>query len=497
MIPTDAPTQTVLDRATRGFRATLLSQAVRIACKAGSVVVLARIVSPADHGLFAMASSLVLVLVLFRDLGLGAAAVQAQHLSDEQKTTIWWVHIGTGIALTALALALTPLVAKFYHEPRVTPVLATMSFSLLIICLNNWPRVLLSRDLQFTELIRLETFAVILGTIAMIAAGALGAGAFSFVVFLFVSETGVLIAAWRVCRWRPRGAPHWSGVRELLRCGAELTGYNLCLYLLQQIDILLMGKLFGATAVGLYTRPGQLLYLPNLHVSGPLTQVLMASLSRLGASVDEFVRHVRETSNLIAHLTLPLAAICFVLPDEIVRTLLGAAWPESAPLLRWLAISAATTYLTATTYALCVATMHTRRLAFISAAALVMIVIGLWLGRAHGPVGLAGGLAAANAAFLLPRLWWATLGTPVRLRDFARAFAGPVALSLALAGGLAGGRALVSEASAVARLASALAGGALAAGLLATLWPQLRAELKSVWQHRPRAGAFSPAKSSA
>lgn len=485
MIADDTP-EPILARANRGYRSTLLSQAVRVACKAGAVVVLARVVSPAEHGLFAMAASLTLVLVLFRDLGLGVIAVQTPELSEEQKTTLWRAHVVIGVALTLATAALAPAVARFYGEPRVQPLLFAMSASLLLIGLNAWPRVLLARDLRFAELNRLETLAAVIGTVAMISAAALGAGAFSFVVFLLVSEAVNLVEAWRICRWRPRAPVRWESLRGLLRHGANLTGYNVLVYFLSQIDTLLMGRWFGAHALGLYTRPGQLLLLAHVHLGTPLNQVLLATLSRLGVASPDFVRHIRETANLIVHLTLPLAVICALVPEPIIRWVLGPGWPEAAPLLRWLAISAGAGFLTATIYPLCVATGHTRRLALMSAAALPVIAAGIWLGRAHGPAGLAAGVALANFALLLPRLWWATHATPVRLRDLANAFRGPLALSSALGAGMAAATNLISTGQPVLPLA----GGALGVLALCALWPGLRDELRAVWRFRPGANAF-------
>lgn len=499
MIAVDEVPEPVLDRAARGYRSTLVSQALRVACKAVSVVVLARLVSPAEHGVFAMAASLTLVLVLFRDFGLGAAAVQAPELSEEQKTTLWHAHAAIGVGLTVLTAALAPAVARFYGEPRVSPVLWAMSGSMLLIGLHAWPRVLLARELRFAELNRLETLAAVIGTGAMIVAGALGAGAFAFVAFLLVSEMVILVESWRVCRWRPRAPGRWASLRGLWRHGADLTGYNVLGYFLQQLDTLLMGRWFGAYSLGLYTRPGQLLVLANTHVSAPLNQVLLATLARLGRASPDFTRHVRETANLLAHLTLPLAAACAVAPDLIVVAVLGHGWPEAAPLLRWLAVSAALSYLTAIVYPLCVATGHTRRLALMAAAALPVIWIGLWLGRAHGPAGLAAGVALANLALLAPRLAWAVHGTPVKLRDLAAAFFGPLALAVALGAGMAGARWALGASTHVtaptALLIIALGGGAVAALALSAAWGGLRGELRHVWRLRPGAHRVAATRS--
>jgi O-antigen/teichoic acid export membrane protein len=475
---------TLLDQAARGYRATLVSQAIRVGCKALSVIVLARLVPPEEHGLFAMAASVFHLLVIFRDLGLGAAAIQAPELSEEQRTALWYAHAALGMVLAAAGAVLAPVAAAFYHEPRAAGVLVALSLSFVLLGLNLWPRVLLSRELRFSELTRLESLAAVIGTAAMIAAGALGAGAYAFVAFVLVSETVALIGAWRICRWRPRGRPRWRSLAGFWRIGADITGYNLLLAIWQQVDGAAMGRWFGAAALGLYHRPAQLLALPAQHVAAPLASVMLAALARLGRDSPDFRRHVRATSGLIAHLTLPLAAVCFALPDETIRLLLGRDWPEAAPLLRWLAIGAAATYLGAVVYSVAVAAARTRQLAGMTAVSLLATLVAVWLGRGFGPEGIAAGVALANVILLGPRLWWAARGTPLRLRDYADAFATPVTFALALAGGMIAGRSLAAEGDWLTRLAAGLAGGAALGALLLLAWPRLQGELAAAWRHR-------------
>ena len=234
MTSDDGTSDPLLDRAAHGYRTTLGSQAIRLVCKVTSVLVLARLVPPTEHGVFAMAASVTVVLVLFRDLGLGAVAVRAPGLSEEQKATLWWTHVGMGVGLTLLTAALAPTIATFYGEPRVRPMLWAMSGSMLLIGLNSWPRVLLSRELRFAQLNRLETLAALGSTVAMIAAALFGAGAYAFVIFLLVSEAMLLIGAWQVCAWRPAAPLRWRSLVPLLRGGADLTGHNLLLYIVNK-----------------------------------------------------------------------------------------------------------------------------------------------------------------------------------------------------------------------------------------------------------------------
>lgn len=474
-----------LARAAAGFRTTVVSQAVRLVCKVVGVVVLARLVSPADHGVFAMAASLTVLVTLFRDFGLGAAAIQARDLTDGQKTALCRLHVGLGFVLTAATLALAPAAAAFYGEPQLTPLLAVMSIAFVLNGTSAWPRTLLNRDLRFREVNTIETAGAIAGTLAMVGAGMMGAGPYAFAGFLLVSEATMLALAWRANSWRPSAKPDWRGLRALAATGMHLTGYNVLLYGLQQADTLAVGKWFGATPLGLYTRAGQLLVQPVTHLAAPFSQVLMATLARLGADSPFFARQFRATTNAIAHFTLPVAVVCMLLPDEIVRVVLGANWTGAAPLLFWLSISAAAGFLTSTTYALCVSTGNATRLTQLTAFALPVTLLFLWAGRSAGVAGVAAGLAGANLFLLLPRIWWASRGTVVRLRDFMDAFLGPVCVAAVFAAGLALGKLSVASTGVMMRLLIAVLGGIAAILLCALCWPRIRQEFNSLRAHLP------------
>ena len=464
---------------------------VRIGCKAISVLVLARLLTPAEHGLYAMGATVFLFLFIFRDLGLGTAVVQTAELNRTQFTTLFWAHALLGILFMGAALIAAPLAARFYATPAAGPLLATMSLAFLVMGLGGLPRAMLARELRFQELNFVETTAAVAGTVVMLAAGATGAGAYTFVIYLLFSEALITLLAWRVCRWRPQGRPDWAGLRELARTGQHLTGYLGLNYALTQVDTFILGRVMGAHVLGLYSRAGQLLALPNVHVAGPMTQVALAAFSRLEKDVVEFRRQALVTATVIAHLVLPPLAVCVAVPDEIVRVILGPQWPEAVPMLRWLAVSAGIFTATSLSYSINVAAAQSRRLAVSVAGALPFTLLGVWLGLPYGATGVAAALAGVNFALAGPRLWWVLQGSPLHVRDFLGALAGPIVVAGALGAGLTAGRAATLHDAWPVRLLAASAGGTAGVVLLALAWSRLRAEWREVWAYLPGTGSFT------
>lgn len=481
--------EATLHLARSGYRSTLVAQIIKLACKLTGVIFLSRLVSPAEHGLFVMAASLLSFLVLFRDLGTNVAAVQIATLSQGQATALWQLQGLLGIVLAGATVALAPLWARFFAEAQLPPLLVILGTSFILAGFSGWPRISLSRELRFKDLNRIEIAGAVAGTVAMVALGLAGGGVYALVSYPIVSEAVMLTIGWLACTSRPHGRADWNGLGSLLRTGLGVTGYNLLLYPLQQLDTLLTGRWFGPQALGFYNRAGQLLVQPTTHLAAPFNDVLLSTLSRLGPDSPAFTPHLRSTANTIAHFTLPFIALCIALPDEVVRIALGAGWAESAELLRWLAIGAAPSFLTATIYPLCVTSGHSSRLVALSAVTLLTTGMLLFLARDHGVLGLARALATGNLLLLGPRLWWSTRGTPVSLADYLHALRRPVVTATIFGLSLALGRSLGGDRPWLVGFSLSIAAGTLAVIVSAMLSSGLREELRALRSQLPFARA--------
>ncbi len=473
------------DHATAGSRYTLLTQLVRVGCKALSVVLVARLVSPADHGVYAMAASVTLFLYLFLDLSLGAAVVQSPSLDEPRCSALLRVHVVLGVVLALATLAAAPLASRFYAAPSLAPLLATLSLGFLFNAVGGLPRALLARRLDFRALNRVETVATLVATVAMIVAALLGAGAWTFVVFSLVSEALTSALAWRACSWRPQGPADFAATRPILRNGWRIARYHQLNYFVQQLDVIVAGRLFGPHALGLYNRASQLLGLPLLHIAGPLSRVAVAILSRLSPASPRFAIQSLISANVIAHLTLPLAALAAAIPDELVRLILGNQWPAAAPVLRWLAIGAAINHITYLAHALCIASDHARRLTTVALASLPVIAAAVWLGASRGIAGVAFSVAIAQGVLALPRLAWLLRGTGVSTRAFLGALGGPLVVATALGVGASLGRDFATDSAWPIRLATAAIASLIALAGVTTVSAPLRTELRRVLDHLP------------
>ena len=112
--------QDLKSKTIRGGVARLCAQGASFLLRVGSLMVLARLLGPKDFGLVGMVTAFTGVLTLFRDFGLSSAAIQRATVTDEQISTLFWINLVFGALLALLTLAMAPVIAAFYHEPRLS-----------------------------------------------------------------------------------------------------------------------------------------------------------------------------------------------------------------------------------------------------------------------------------------------------------------------------------------------------------------------------------------
>src|ERR1700747_475807 len=153
----------------QGGLARLLAQGANFALRVGSLMILARLLSPRDYGLVGMVTAFTGVLSLFRDFGLSSAAIQRPEVTEEQISTLFWINILVGAVLGILTATMAPVVAAFYHEPRLTAVTAVMALGFLFNAAGIQHSVLLQRQMRFTMMALIGTISLAMSSAIAIA----------------------------------------------------------------------------------------------------------------------------------------------------------------------------------------------------------------------------------------------------------------------------------------------------------------------------------------
>ena len=195
-----------------------------------STITLARLLTPEDFGLVAMAMSINLFANIFRDLGLSSAAIQKKDLTHDQQTNLFWLNVLVGIILTILVALSAPLVSAFYRLPELHIAVVLMSFSFIIYSTGAQSQAWLYKNLRFG----LSTIISIIGSLfTLIVSISLAILNYSYLSIIIGTLSGAIVSsALLLCLsgFIPSWPKRNTGIRPLINFGANVTVFNFVNY---------------------------------------------------------------------------------------------------------------------------------------------------------------------------------------------------------------------------------------------------------------------------
>jgi O-antigen/teichoic acid export membrane protein len=410
----------------RGGFAKLCSQGANFVLRIGSLMVLGRLLEPRDFGLVGMVMAVIGIFDLFKDFGLSTAAVQRPNITNEQHSTLFWVNTLVGALLGLLVFASAPIVARFYHEPRLFAVTAVLSTGFLFNAAGVQHSALLQRQLRFTTIAGIEIVCLVAGIAVAIGMAWRGYGYWALVGMTIVSPLVSTVCSWLAARWIP-GRPHRRvGLGSLLRFGGTLTLNGLVVYLGYNLEKVLLGRYWGAEALGIYGRAYQLVNIPTSNLNSAAGGVAFAALSRVQDDPPRLKSYFLKGYSLVLGLTLPLTIACTLFADDLITVLLGPKWFGTATIFRLLAPTIMVFGLINPLGWLLYATGMVGRSLRVGLVLAPVVISGYLIGLAHGPTGVALGYSSVLLLWVVPHIAWCVHGTVVSLRDIASALSRPL-----------------------------------------------------------------------
>ncbi len=315
--------------AVRGAGAAIAGSASNFAVQIGSVVVLARLLTPADFGIVTMVTTFSL---LFRSFGLNGFTeliMQCADLTDALASNLFWIDLGIGSLLTVVFASAGPLLALFYHSPAVAQVTEAMSLTIGIGCLGWIHLGLLQRALHFRTT-AIINFAGQLALVIVSIALALAGWHYWALVWGIVAQTVVVAAgAWLMCRWIPSRPGHAAGTKQGLKFAMSVYSHFAFSYSTRNTDNFLVGWRYGAQSLGFYKKAYDLFVLPETQLLAPMSAVMVSTLSRVNQDREQFRRYFLRAISVLALVGMGVGANFALVGKDLIRFLLGPGWEEA------------------------------------------------------------------------------------------------------------------------------------------------------------------------
>jgi lipopolysaccharide exporter len=325
-----------------------------------STIVLAWALTPADFGLVAIATTILVIVGSLTELSLAQSVIRLREPTDEHLRTAWTLSSIRGAVICALVmLAATPL-ASLYDEPRLVEVLLCLAIGIFVTGLANPRQALLQRDLIFRQDFILNVSQKLVAFVVAVVIAMTFHTYWALVLGTVAGQITSVLLSYALFPFRPRFT--MVKARELLSFSVWLTAGQIVNTLNWRFDHLLIGKVMGNSALGYYTVGSNLASLPTRESIRPLTQAVYPGLASIGDDRPRLASAYQRAQSLVTAIALPAGIGVALLADRLVPLLLGPRWSEVTFVVQALASVFALQTLGSLVQPLGMATGHTRLL---------------------------------------------------------------------------------------------------------------------------------------
>jgi O-antigen/teichoic acid export membrane protein len=310
-----------------------------LAIQACGTLILARLLTPADFGLFAVAVAFVALAGMIRDFGITSYVLQERELTPARLRTALGLALVVAWGMAALLVAVGAPVGQFYGDGSLRQVILVLALSFIIAPVGSLLHAYIRRRMEFAITFRIDLVAAVAQTTTAIGLAASGFGVLSlaWATFAEVAATAALALLHRPSEFRL--TPSFVEWQRVLRFSIVETAANVVGAVGDNATRLIVGRLLGFGPLGLYSRAAGLVSLFN--------DIVMTAVSPV--AVSELARHRRAEIGLrplflkalsyVCALGWPFFAVLALMAYPVVRILFGSQWDESVPLARVLCVA--------------------------------------------------------------------------------------------------------------------------------------------------------------
>lgn len=319
-------------------RALILSMAERyllIALGLASNILLARLLTPEEIGLYSVSIALIGIAQVLREFGVGNFLIQVKTLTDDHVRTAFGFSLAIGITLFLAIFLAAPLAGTFYNDERVVETIRISALNFLVLPFCSISLSLLRRDMKFKKLVAVTLVSTTLGTSSTLFLAYMGYGANSMAIGALVTNLATGIGTWFVRGDFRLMLPSFVAWRELMSFGARTSAANVITTISMDINDLAVGRILGFAPVAMISRAQGLMNLFHRDLMSAVRNVLYPAFSQAYRDGKDLEAQHVLTVTMITAIAWPFYGFAALHALDLLRLLFGPQWDAAAPLVPW------------------------------------------------------------------------------------------------------------------------------------------------------------------
>lgn len=301
--------------------------------------ILARLLSPDDFGVVAIATVIIAFFNIFTDMGVSPAIVQHKSLGKEELSDIFSFTVWTGIGISVLFFAASWLIADYYESEILRTLCQLLSVNLFFASATIVPGAMFYRNKEF-KFIAIRSFIIqIAGGAGAVTAALCGAGLYALIINPIVSSILIFAISYQRYPQRLRFTLGLGAIRKIFSYSAYQFLFNVINYFSRNLDKLLIGKYMSMSDLGYYEKSYRLMMLPLQNITQVITPVMHPIFSDFQDDREKLMTSYERIVRFLSFIGLPLSVLLFFTAEEVTLIIFGDQWLPSVPVFRILSLS--------------------------------------------------------------------------------------------------------------------------------------------------------------
>ena len=301
-------------------------------------IVLARLLSPNDFGLFGIALLALTMLDTFSRTGFRQAIIQKKDNTTSYLDTVWTIGLIRGVIIASILFLIAPYVAVFFNTEKAVAILRVIGLAMVFRSLTNIAVVYFEKELKFHKYFVYEITGSVTDLAVSVSAALIFRSVWALVLGRLAGNFMRCITSYIIDPYRPQFSLNMSKAKELFGFGKWVLGSSILVFLITQGDDIVVGKIIGATALGFYQMAYLLSNLPATEITYVISQVTFPAYSIVQDNIPRLREAYLRVLKVAAFFSFLLAALLFVLAQDLTKIFLGTKWLPMVPAMKVLVI---------------------------------------------------------------------------------------------------------------------------------------------------------------
>jgi O-antigen/teichoic acid export membrane protein len=371
-------------------------------------VILARLLTPSQFGIFGIAFLILGILEMITETGVNVILIQENKKIDDYINTGWIVSIVRGITISILIIIFTPLIVTFFNSPESKNILYLTALIPLLRGFINPAVIQYQKNLEFGNEFKFRSVIVFVEVTASVIIALITKSENALVWGMACAVITELIMSFAIIKPRPKFKFDFAKLKNMINLGKWITGAKVFDYLFTHLDDIVVGKLLGAYSLGIYQQSYRITSLPVIEISESFQRVTFPHYSKMIENKESIKSTYLKTLIYTVCLVVPFALILYLFPTEIIMLVYGSDWLSAVPVIKVLAIFGVTKTLANSVFPILLAYKRQDLVMGLTLVGIIALAITIYpLTLKFGLVGAGISTIIGSLVMIPPAYYWA------------------------------------------------------------------------------------------